>query len=790
MSDQSRLELINANPIGNRLDAFRALFTSFCMSRNLTSTADTLHQLGSEDLRNLTLTLFTSLRSLPVSALLRSTSRSATLSLDLLRLITAVTSDSFDFDRIKPLLEIAISNDTQDAQIWDFISTAATEFTPPPQTIASSLQDTPWSRNTSSFVNSLEHRQNVDPVLKQELEHLYVGIPNFHESFFRDIPELNMVSKAVFCKCTEGDSPLFKQGWSGWPALAKESDVLTWISGLILQLEAFADDNIPTLVPRRKLLAQPKTPLQGSIGKRSMDIGFVDSNILHKSNTIGLRYHWAHILVIGELRSNPKADIASVAWIDLARYAREVLAAQDTRRFVLGFTLCGSYMRVWEFDRLGGVASEQFDINKDEGGLQFVAIILGFLRMNEETLGFDPTIITTSGQKYIEIERNGQTERLIIDEVIKRAPCIAGRATTCWKAHRNDDPLNPLVIKDSWQYVDRDEEGELLQEATKKGVTNVARYYHHETVRICRTDDDVWNNVRKGLDVTKATNFQPKRILPSNVGGSVSRISHSEHSSSSRVKRPSSETDAALPPSKRSLPTSKRSYSASPTKPSLDVLSNRIHRRVILRDYGLPIYKASSHAALLDALAGCIEGHESLHKAGFLHRDISINNLRVNEDKANPSWRAFLIDLDLAVRLDREVASGAKGKTGTRAFMAIGVLFGEQHSFMHDLESFFWVLFWICVHFDGSQKGRVVPQFEKWNYLNTEELALIKQGLISDDDFFVKTAGDNFTEYYQPLIMRVNRLRRKVFPNGKRWSRPNPELYSWMRDILHEVEED
>jgi len=32
----------------------------------------------------------------------------------------------------------------------------------------------------------------------------------------------------------------------------------------------------------------------------------------------------------------------SKAWFDLGRYARVVLAAQDSCRFVLGFTLCGS----------------------------------------------------------------------------------------------------------------------------------------------------------------------------------------------------------------------------------------------------------------------------------------------------------------------------------------------------------------------------------------------------------------------------------------------------------------
>ncbi|KAH6988698.1 hypothetical protein EDB80DRAFT_555094, partial [Ilyonectria destructans] len=68
----------------------------------------------------------------------------------------------------------------------------------------------------------------------------------------------------------------------------------------------------------------------------------------------------------------------------------------------------------------------------------------------------------------------------------------------------------------------------------------------------------------------------------------------------------------------------------------------------------------------------------------------------------------FLIDLDLAIKEKREGASGAKGKTGTRAFMAIGALLGEQHSFMHDLGSFFWVLFWICIHYNGPDQGRAV----------------------------------------------------------------------------------
>jgi hypothetical protein len=222
--------------------------------------------------------------------------------------------------------------------------------------------------------------------------------------------------------------------------------------------------------------------------------------------------------------------------------------------------------------------------------------------MNEEELGFDPTIMTANDQWFIEIERNGLTKRPIIDDIMKRTRCIAGRATICWKAHREEDPRTPPVIKDSWQYSEREDEDETVSPST-----------------------------------------------------SAINASQKCRSSTAGVKRSSSHTGAPLPPGKRSC-------SASPTKAGSNALPNQVHWRVILRDYGKPIYKASSRAALLDALEGCIEGHESLRKAGLLHRDISINNFMINEDDDNPSWPSFLIDLDLAIKEQREAASGARGR--------------------------------------------------------------------------------------------------------------------------------
>ncbi|KAK3371889.1 hypothetical protein B0H63DRAFT_550189 [Podospora didyma] len=723
MTDQLHSKIVEENAIGRGLDAFRASFDATCEGASISRTPDALERLNQEDLQNLALDLLSALRNLPAIRVLPSKTGYGILRNDVLRLTSAAASDDFNLDRIKSLLKTA----------------AVTKPTPAPQPIASSLQQTPWLHNTGSFANSSEYRKDVGRVLRAEL-----GVMT--------------ASEAVFEQCKEGSEPLFSDGWSGWPA--------TFAEGCRF---------IPS--HRRRPLAQPNKPIQGSTADRKLDVGFVDDPKAGKDS----KCHWSHILVPGELKSNPAADIAGKAWLDIGTYAREVLAAQDTRRFVLGFTICGSLTRVWEFDRLGGLASERFDINED--GSRFMFTVLGFLYMSEEDLGFDPTFIAANGQRFIEIERNGSKERLVIDEVMQRARCVAGRATTCWKAHREDLPQVPLVIKDSWQYPERDEEGELLCEVTHQGVINMARHYHHETVQIHGADDDVRNNIRGGLDITLATNNRPERstLQPAMAASEVSRRGP-KSSTVAGEKRSSTQTGA-------SLPHSKRPCSASLVKAGGD-LSNRLHRLVILRDYGKPIYKASSRTSLLAALSGCIEGHESLRKVGVVHRDISINNLLINEDTSNPSGPSFLIDLDLAIKEDREGASGAKGKTGTRAFMAIGVLLGEQHSFMHDLESFFWVLFWICIQCEGPVETRVVKEFGKWNYMDTKELADKKKGKVSHEGDFIKSAEINFTPYCQPLIPWVSRLRKVVFPNGGRWEREDGGLYVRMWRILQEARED
>jgi hypothetical protein len=41
-----------------------------------------------------------------------------------------------------------------------------------------------------------------------------------------------------------------------------------------------------------------------------------------------------------------------------------------------------------------------------------------------------------------------------------------------------------------------------------------------------------------------------------------------------------------------------------------------------------------------------------------------------------------------------------------------------------------------------------------------------------------------YISVYQPLNPYVNRLRRSIFPRGRRWRALNPKLYDKMREIL------
>jgi hypothetical protein len=95
---------------------------------------------------------------------------------------------------------------------------------------------------------------------------------------------------------------------------------------------------------------------------------------------------WSNVRVVGDLKSNADKSNLDMTVLQLANYAREVFGVQPCRHFVHSFTLCGSELRVWMFDRAGAYI---IDIHRQP--TLFVAVMLRYATMNAEEVGFGLT---------------------------------------------------------------------------------------------------------------------------------------------------------------------------------------------------------------------------------------------------------------------------------------------------------------------------------------------------------------------------------------------------------------
>ena len=64
-----------------------------------------------------------------------------------------------------------------------------------------------------------------------------------------------------------------------------------------------------------------------------------------------------------------------------------------------------------------------------------------------------------------------------------------------------------------WQYLQYKKEGKLLYKVIEKEVVNIARYYYHKTVYIGGKENNICNNIHKGLNIIKAINYKLKDLI-------------------------------------------------------------------------------------------------------------------------------------------------------------------------------------------------------------------------------------------------------------------------------------
>jgi len=129
----------------------------------------------------------------------------------------------------------------------------------------------------------------------------------------------------------------------------------------------------------------------------------------------------------------------------LGTYVREVLAAQENRRFVPSLILTECTVEFLLWDRAGVIASERLDYHTE--ALLFCHILVSLITWDDKNLGFDPNVFYRNKVLHI---RTNESSEYVVEETLVRSYTIQSRGSTCWRVRKLDEQGAPYLIQDSW----------------------------------------------------------------------------------------------------------------------------------------------------------------------------------------------------------------------------------------------------------------------------------------------------------------------------------------------------
>ncbi|KAI9640307.1 hypothetical protein NHQ30_011357 [Ciborinia camelliae] len=816
MATASELDKIRSEPIKERLGTFCRRFESTRSDLGIALSSDTVQIVFSTAatavVKNLVLDLIQALQIEPAARILPSRIAERTLSGDLGLLYSRVDANQLDITPAIPLVEQIVRNGSDtptwsDADIWCAVFELVTRTNPATPRTATAVFDTPLRPTSASQTRVEQTHDEVDQRILEELTgRVYYDVGGFYERYFEGKSWTNKAGDIY----EESRAQYAESHWSGWPEPSLQGPFFEWFMKF--------QDTILSGLGRRYYTSANKV-LRGSEADRKLDIFLTPADAVLPHG----EHDWSNVLVIGEHKQNPNENGSTKTLIQLAGYAREVFGSQPERRFVPGFTICGSMMRLWVFDRSGSYNSEKFDVHKEPE--RFIRVIAGYALMTDAELGLNTFVKHDSNGngKYI-VARD--VKIYLEDKPIASTKAIVCRGTTCYRGRRSHSTEWEYVVKFAWPSDKRQREGELLKLAKERGVTGIAMWFNHEQIFIDGDPDTIlhfrrdmkfgsprklsskasWvdgspessrahskSSLRKRSGTIGASTHSGKkrkkneRLDP----GSTPKRSKSDggHASGTNVRIKEREPDAIGAHSIQKTEVDSLAHGRNEwqqrnnvdciqeagvdgfTDCESETYDNRVNYCLVTLPAGRPLHEYHSVRELLEVLRDAIRGHRSLLEDGkILHRDISENNIIITELPAEGDPKGRLIDLDLAKELD-SMPSGARHRTGTMQFMAIEVLEGNGHTYRHDLESFFYVFLWMCVRYGYEGTGK--PKHNKLIKLKTNllrgwytgtytEIATTKNGHMDKNRF--ENIIVEFAPKFENLRPLARELRYVLFP--------------------------
>lgn len=663
-----------------------------------------------------------------------------------------VRGGSLEYDHFRPLAD-AVATDSPDTDIWTAVINlidAVNPSTPPPTSIIPTGRGTPVKTSSSRLEDS-ETRHIVEGELYYEIKDCtHRRVPGFFEKHFDTANWTKAQAKMLKLILANHDGT----NWKDFPADPWEPAVWKWLQGL----------EEKALAGAQYILYANKNATEFKERKGQMDIFF------QKPKRTEGRFEYKHVLVAGEhKRSSATADF-KVCMLQLTRHVRSIFADQPMRRFVHAFTIRATTMELWIYDRSGAYSSGEFNIHHEPD--KVARALVAYATMENDAMGLDMSIEWKNSHRYITVEDgNGDDKRVELNGLLVRQRAVVCRATTCFLTRQG-------VAKFSWRSAQRQpSEVKLLKLAQEKGVEGVATLVGHREITSIAA-------LRAGLDFSSSTQHTFRATAHDGSSG-YNRLQGSESSGSGR-KRKSSDNNSRPRTTRRS--NSQRSTLRQPydqsseandeasgeAKSSIytpnreDPYENRILSCLVISPAGRVLSDFSTIRELLEALHDAIRAHRSLYiKGGILHRDISSNNIIIPSPGKADGFKGMLIDFDLAKEQDGG-PSGARHRTGTMQFMAIEVLRGLDHTYRHDLESFFYVLLWMCARCAWDEmkrfrkEGETAPDeslLRKWEIGKFKDIADAKEGHMTVNS--LERIMNEFPETFniaKPLCLRIRSI--------------------------------
>ncbi|CAH0034559.1 unnamed protein product [Clonostachys rhizophaga] len=704
---EQQVRIISEHPFKNSLDYFHARIK---LSERDFHESDTPRQ---DDVAGLLGALVAS----PAAFSLPSPDGNGNAAFKLLSLLQRVRESTIELDRFRPLIR-CIVNKSPDNTIWAAFGIPLVHL----------LRLIPASIRLSK-----EHRELFEEIRTCTFRNVGGFCDRFFDSKSWGKQQQDML-KGVMAE-HNGTK------WKGFPSTPDGKLVWDWLRSL--EERAFPD------APHK--LHTTTTANQFKQRKGQMDIFF------QVPAAKAGAFEYKHILVVGEQKKSYDKGRFKADLLQLTRYVRGVFADQPTCRFVLGFTLCASTMELWVFDRSGPYSSGPFDIHANPE--KFACAIIGYATMDDDAMGLDTFIQREDRHRHVTLDdADGNQTRIRLGRPMVRQKAVVCRGTTCFETRNNH------VAKFSWASDKRQLEVKQLMLAEQRGVQGVARVVAHRRIGTIA-------ELCKGLDFQQRHRFR-------NEDAHLDSPTILSGTSASKRKSSSNHTSDSVSGSKR-LRSGNQKLSGqlltgngpSLYTPSEDLWENRIYSCLVISPAGRVVSEFTTVRELLESLRDAIKAHQSLYtKGNILHRDISTNNIIITKAEASGGFKGMLIDLDLAKERGSG-PSGARHQTGTMQFMAVEVLRKTDHTYRHDLESFFYVLVWLCARhswnngFDCGSKPPKESLLRKWEIGSFNDIADAKEGHMTVNS--LKRIMGEFAAILDILKPLCLTIRKILFPLDK-----------------------